>query len=107
MNAKLDAIRVVALRRKFDHWRDVYASLQPRREALEVLESNAKQRNVRDMFNRWRNSRKLSHRAMHAAAMKTIDAEKKTYVSRSRVGSWRWRKARRVKPRISSSKRLF
>ena len=78
VNAKLDAIRVVALRRKFDHWRDVYASLQPRREALEVLESNAKQRNVRDMFNRWRKFAKLSHRAMHAAAMKTIDAEKKT-----------------------------
>ena len=46
VNAKLDAIRVVALRRKFDHWRDVYASTTEKR-GFRRLESNAKQRNVR------------------------------------------------------------
>ena len=33
VTTKLDAIRAVALRRSFDHWRDVSASLQPRRVA--------------------------------------------------------------------------
>ena len=78
VTTKLDAIRAVALRRSFDHWRDVSASLQPRRVALEALELNAKQRHVRDIFNRWRKFAKLSNRAMHVATMKTIDADKKT-----------------------------
>jgi hypothetical protein len=78
VTTKLDAIRAVALRRSFDHWRDVSASLQPRRVALEALELNAKLRHVRDIFNRWRKFAKLSNRAMHVATMKTIDADKKT-----------------------------
>ena len=78
VRTKLDAIRVVALRRSFDHWRDVSASLQPRREALEALELNARQRYLRDIFNRWRKFARLSHRSMHVAAMKTIDSDKKT-----------------------------
>ena len=75
---KFDAIRVVVLRRSFDHWRDVSASLQPRREALEALGLNARQRYLRDIFNRWRKFARLSHRSMHVAAMKTIDSDKKT-----------------------------
>ena len=78
VRTKLDAIRVVALRRSFDHWRDVSASLQPRREALEALGLNARQRYLRDIFNRWRKFARLSHRSMHVAAMKTIDSDKKT-----------------------------
>ena len=77
VTTKLDAIRAVALRRSFDHWR-CFASLQPRRVALEALELNAKQRHVREIFNRWRKFAKLSNRAMHVATMKTIDADKKT-----------------------------
>ena len=108
VTTKLDAIRAVALRRSFDHWRDVSASLQPRRVALEALELNAKQRHVREIFNRWRKFAKLSNRAMHVATMKTIDADKKTLsIAFAAVGSWRWRKAQRVKRRRNSFGPLF
>lgn len=77
INKKLEAIRIVTLRRKFDHWRDVSKSLKPRREALEVLEFNAKSRALKDSFHRWRKFARLSQKAMHVAAMKTIDYDKK------------------------------